>query len=208
MLPDVDHLVYAVPDLSEGIATIERLLRHDVLPGGRHEDWGTRNALVSLGDACYLEIIGPDLESTIDGTPVLFGIDTLEKPRLVTWAAKGSDLEGVVARASEAGVDLGAVFAGSRQLPDGSVLVWRLTDPFVERIDGVIPFFIDWDDSPHPEAMLPRACELLDLQIAHPDAEHAKSALAAVGISMDVTAQADVAITATISTPSGIVSLS
>jgi hypothetical protein len=207
MLPDVDHVVYAVPDLADGITTIGRLLGCEAVPGGRHENWGTRNALVSLGEACYLEIIGPDPEATSNENPVLFGIDALKKPRLATWAAKGHDLEATIERASTVGVDLGAVLHGSRQLPDGSVLAWRLTDPFAERLDGCVPFFIDWGDSPRPGATLPRACELLDLTIAHPDAARVESALSAVGAPMDVTAQAKVAITAKILTPDGVVHL-
>ena len=208
MIPDVDHLVYAVPDLVDGMAVIEQLLGCDVVPGGRHEDWGTANALVSLGKSCYLEIIGPDPETSIDGARTLFGIDALKEPRLATWAAKGDDLDLTIERAASAGIDLGAVSTGSRELPDGSVLSWRLTDPFAERIDGVVPFFIDWGDSQHPGAMLPQVCELVGLKIEHPDAAQAESVLRAVGAPVDVISQSAVAITATIRTPNGVVTLS
>ena len=177
-------------------------------PGGRHEEWGTRNALVSLGESCYLEIIGPDPESTIESDPVLFGIDTLDQPRLVTWAAKGGDLAAMVERASTVGVDLGAAFPGSRDLPDGSVLAWQLTDPFAERLDGCMPFFIDWGSSTHPAAMLPPACELVDLMVAHPDATRVESVLRAVGIPTEVNIRATMAIAATIQTPNGTINLS
>ncbi|MDK1010172.1 MAG: VOC family protein [Actinomycetota bacterium] len=60
MLRFVDHLVYSTPDLDEGIHLVEQLFGTDVTPGGRHENWGTRNALVSLGESTYLEIISPD----------------------------------------------------------------------------------------------------------------------------------------------------
>lgn len=206
-IPEVDHLVYAVPDLAAGISSIEHLFGCSVVPGGRHEKWGTRNALVSLGETCYLEIIGPDPEATMDGDPVLFGIDRLEGPRLVTWAAKGNDLETTIGRAAAVGVDLGSVFPGSRELPDGSVLAWHLTDPFAEREDGVVPFFIDWGDSPHPAAILPLACELLGLAVAHPDAARIASALRAIGVPMDIATRSTVSITATIRTPNGVVEL-
>ncbi len=206
MFPFVDHLVYAAPDLADGIATVERLFGCPVVPGGRHEDWGTRNALVSLGDTCYLEIIGPDLQPSIDGDPVLFGIDALEEPRLVTWAAKSSDLEAGIERTSSAGVDLGAVSPGSRALPNGAVLSWRLTDPFARRADGVVPFLIDWGESRHPASMLPRGCELVDLKITHPDVPLVDAALDAIGVPLDVIA-GEAGITATIRTPNGIVEL-
>jgi len=206
VIPAVDHLVYAAPDLAEAVATIERLFGCDVIPGGRHEGWGTRNALVSLGESCYLEIIGPDPEADIDGDPVLFGIDTLDAPRLMTWAAKGSDLEAAVGRVRLSGVDLGGVFPGSRQLPDGSVLSWQLTNPFADRTGGVVPFLIDWGDSQHPSANLPTACHLVGLSVSHGDVALVEAALEAIGAPIAVT-EGDTRITATIRTPNGDVNL-
>jgi hypothetical protein len=204
--PVVDHLVYAAPNLAEAVATIERLFGCDVVPGGSHEAWGTRNALVSLGDACYLEVIGPDPEAEIDGDPVLFGIDTLDAPRLVTWAAKGRDLEATAQRVRSSGVDLGGVFPGSRQVPDGPVLSWQLTNPFADRVDGVVPFLIDWGDSQHPAATLPEACHLVNLSVSHHDIALVEGALRAIGSPIGV-ADGDTRITATIRTPNGDVHL-
>ncbi|MEE8485479.1 MAG: VOC family protein, partial [Acidimicrobiia bacterium] len=68
MLRFVDHLVYSTPDLDEGIHLVDQLFGTDVTPGGRHENWGTRNALVSLSEASYLKIIGPDPQRSIRQT--------------------------------------------------------------------------------------------------------------------------------------------
>ena len=46
--------------------------------------------------------------------------------------------------------------AGSRQRPDGVTLRWTLTDPGVSPALSLVPFFIDWADSPHPAATAPR----------------------------------------------------
>jgi hypothetical protein len=56
LLPRVDHLVYATPDLDRGIDEIEKLLGVRASPGGQHQGRGTRNALVALGPTAYLEI--------------------------------------------------------------------------------------------------------------------------------------------------------
>ncbi|MFO0004298.1 MAG: VOC family protein, partial [bacterium] len=51
----VDHLVLGAATLEEGIAWAERMLGATPQPGGRHPQWGTHNALLSLGHGAYLE---------------------------------------------------------------------------------------------------------------------------------------------------------
>ncbi len=208
MLSIVDHLVYTTRDLEVGIAVIEQILGCPAVPGGRHEDWGTRNALISLGDGTYLEIIGPDPESRLDTDPTLFGIDRPGEPGLATWAAKGTRLTELIASTRAAGTDLGGVSAGYRSLPDGSMLAWELTDPFMDRLDGVVPFLIDWGDSRHPASMLPASCKLVGLALGHPDAATAEAALQALGVSIPVMETESVQITATIRSPNGVVEIS
>ena len=92
LLRQIDHLVYATPDLSAGVERIEALLGVRATPGGQHPGEGTRNALIALGPTSYLEILAPDPEQPKPDRPRRFGIDTLSGPRLVTWAAKGRNL--------------------------------------------------------------------------------------------------------------------
>src|SRR3970040_851694 len=115
VLSSVDHLVYATPELQLGIERIEKALGLRATPGGQHLGRGTRNALVSLGPGTYLEIIGPDPEQPSPAQPRPFGIDDLNEPRLVTWAAKRGNLEHLASDAGRDGVKLGEVIAGSRR---------------------------------------------------------------------------------------------
>jgi hypothetical protein len=207
LLLKVDHLVYATPDLAAGVAQVERLLGVKAVPGGQHPGGGTRNALIRLGEGSYLEIIGPDPDQPKPLRPRRFTIDELKAPRLVTWAAKGADLETIVENATKHGVDLGRVQSGSRNRPDGVLLSWRLTVSPELTGDGIVPFFIDWGKTAHPTANLPRDCSLVALRGVHPDAKRIQTQLFALGLKLRVDTGSPPAIIATIRTPRGDVEL-
>ena len=206
-LAKVDHLVYASPDLAAGVEIVERLLGVKAIPGGQHPGGGTRNALIRLGDQTYLEIIGPDPEQPKPPGPRRFGIDELRSPRLVTWAAKGSDLEAIVQKAKSNRVELGQVQAGSRRRPDGVLLAWRLTVSPSLTADGIIPFFIDWGKTPHPAEALPKGCVLVALRAEHPDANRIQGEISALGLNIPMRTGSPPALIATIRTPKGDVEL-
>jgi hypothetical protein len=207
LLMRLDHLVYATPDLTLGINTIDKLLGVKATPGGQHPGLGTRNALVALGPSSYLEIIGPDPEQPKPAGRRRFGIDELTSPRIVRWVAKGTDLETLAATATGRGVRLGPVIPGSRRRPDGVVLSWRYTDPNVDTADGLVPFFIDWGSSPHPSATAARGATLVQVRAEHPDAERTQKMLDALGLDLRVQKGSAPAIVATIDSPRGRVDL-
>ena len=62
-----------------------------------------------------------------------------------------------------------------------------MTDPWADRAGGVIPFFIDWGETPHPGTVLPAACTFLDIRAEHPDAEQVRAWGSALGLDLDVT---------------------
>ena len=207
LLTRLDHLVYATPDLDLGIASVEKLLGVRATAGGQHPGLGTRNALVALGPSSYLEIIGPDPEQPKPAGRRRFGIDDLERPRIVAWVAKGSDLEKLSAAAAEHGITLGPVIPGSRRRPDGVVLSWRYTDPNTVLADGLVPYFIDWGTSPHPSATAARGATLVQVRAEHPDAPRAQMMLDALGLDLHVQKGSAPAIIATIDSPRGQVEL-
>jgi hypothetical protein len=203
----VDHLVYATPDLQAGVERVEKMLGVRATAGGRHPGRGTRNALLSLGPGTYLEIIGPDPEQPAPAQPRPFGIDGLEEPRLVTWAAKGKALEQLASEAGRRGVKLGDVIAGSRQRADGVVLSWRYTDPHTVVAGGIVPFFIDWGKTPHPAATATRGASLIGLRAEHPDPEQVQRALSQLGLDLRVQRGPRAALIATVSGPRGQIEL-
>ena len=207
VLAQVDHLVYTVPNLQQGIDSAEKLFGVRATPGGQHPGLGTRNALIALGPASYLEIIGPDPDQPKPTGPRRFGIDELTGPHLFTWVAKGKSLEKFDADAKAHGIDLGAVIPGSRKRPDGVVLKWTYTDPQVVLADRLIPYFIDWGSSPHPSASAAKGVTLTSLRAEHPDAARVQSMVRALGLALAVAPGAKPSLIATFDSPKGKVEL-
>lgn len=202
-----DHLIYGAPHLERGVEEVERRLGVRPAAGGRHPRYGTRNALLSLGGATYLEVMAPDPELPAPDRGRLFGLDGLERPRLVSWALRREEIEEAAASARERGVGLGAVQAGSREQPDGTSLTWRLTDPYATAAGGVVPFLIAWGETPHPARSAPEGGSLAGLRAEHPDPAAARDALAALGVEMRVERGDRPRLIATIGTGDGRVEL-
>src|SRR5439155_20923124 len=123
------------------------------------------------------------------------------------WAAKGTDLEGIAKDAKKHGLDLGQVQFGSRRRPDGVLLAWRLTVAPELNAGGIVPFFIDWGETPHPASTLPKSCTIVALRAEHPDANRIQADLSALGLNIRVDKGAGPALIATIRTAHGDVEL-
>jgi hypothetical protein len=203
----LDHLVYVAPDLEAAIDELESRLGVRAVHGGAHPGRGTRNALLALGARSYLEILAPDPQQPAPASSRWLGVDGPGLPRIVSWAVATSDLEAHIAEASRRGLVLGAVTSGSRMRPDGATLRWRLTDPIPLIADGLVPFFIDWGDGPHPAETAPTGVTLVALRAEHPDVESVRDLLDAASIELEVTAGERAALVATLDTPRGRVEL-
>jgi hypothetical protein len=199
----IDHLVYATPDLAATVEQLGRRLGLTPKPGGQHAGIGTRNFLAALGDGAYLEVIGPDPEQPEPEWPRPFGIDQLTEARLVTWAARVTDLAEVVEQARAAGHDPGPVVPLSRTRPDGVLLEWQLTFPTSDADGGLVPFLIDWGDSPHPSETAAPGLRLRSFAGVHPDPALVQAKLAALGQRLPVAEGAAPALRAVVEAPAG-----
>lgn len=204
----IDHLVYVVPELSDAVERFERELGVRPVIGGRHEGMGTWNALLALRSAtapCYLELIAADPEQPDPAGPRPFGIDDDAGPRLATFAMRpsgGEHLADVVETVRRHGFDPGDALPMSRTTPDGDLLAWHLTMPTLAA-DGLVPFLIDWGDTPMPADTIPVDAELIELT-AGTRSEHVMGLhgeLQPVPLELDATT--DRALTAVLRTPTG-----
>jgi hypothetical protein len=81
----LDHILLGCSVLDRGIDFVAQHTGVRATFGGVHPGRGTQNALLSLGEKHYLEIIAPDPEQP--HAPDHYGLQKLTEPRLVTWAA-------------------------------------------------------------------------------------------------------------------------
>ena len=164
----LDHLIYTGPDLDAAIAHFEKLAGLTPGRGGVHPGLGTRNALLSLGDDHYFELLCPDPDQELEGTHGgLFA--KLPAPTLWAYMLKGADFDRILAVLGKAGIEADVIDA-SRTTPTGDILTWRLLLPKDNPFGDFVPKFIDWMDSPHPSQAATPGCSLISFEIGHPDA--------------------------------------
>lgn len=182
----IDHIVYASADLERGMDEIEQLLGIRPVRGGRHPQYGTHNALLSLGTDTYLEVIArdPNLPMPVGGA--LVQLSDEQESHLLTWVLRTEDIAGLASAARSVGLGIGPIQPGSREQPDGGTLNWQLTDPHAMPMGGAIPFLISWGDTTHPASVVPRAGELLSLTIEHPDSNRVREAMSALGANVEL----------------------
>lgn len=163
----LDHIVVAAPDLSAAKAAFERDTGMLPVDGGAHVGLGTRNALASFGGGQYLEIIAPDPEQDTRGN---FGgaLAELQEPQLLHWAVRVEGLANTAQQAQRCGFEPGEIRRTSRALPNGEVLVWELMGLGGHADGGLLPFFIDWLECPHPADSVPRVGALTRFELALP----------------------------------------
>jgi hypothetical protein len=168
----LDHILLGCSDLEAGIAFVEEHTGVHAAYGGVHPGRGTRNALLSLGERHYLEIIAPDPKQ--DSAPSyavqqLATIKRLTTPRLIGWAVHPSDIESLAKKLNDSGIATRGPWPGSRARPDGRVLSWKLLN-FANDRQGSLPFFIEWSaDSVHPSEDAPKGLRLEHFAVAGPD---------------------------------------
>jgi hypothetical protein len=187
----LDHLLLGSNDLNAGIAFVEEHTGVRAAIGGVHPGRGTRNALLSLGERRYLEIIAPDpaQDKVPDfAAPLLQKLRSLSTPRIVGWADHPGNIEALAAKLKAAGIAFDGPRAGSRARPDGRLLKWKTLN-LADDHNGILPFFIEWDPaSTHPSADSPTGCRLESFAITDPDPAALKNICKQLGLDVSIDA--------------------
>jgi hypothetical protein len=203
----LDHLLLGVPDLDMGIECVQEKTRVRAMEGGSHPGAGTRNALLSLGNRQYIEIISIDTkQATTSHTADL--IRGLRAPQLITWAAATTNILSLLHLAKEADFAFEGPINGSRVKPDGGILRWKTLRVLTDCGDA-IPFFIEWDaGTQHPSVDSPSGCRLVAFEIRHPEAGRVRETLRMLGITATVRPGEKPLLNAVVDTPAGRMSFS
>ncbi|HYC06119.1 MAG TPA: VOC family protein [Azospirillaceae bacterium] len=167
----LDHVILGVSTLDQGITEFRTLTGVEPTRGGSHPQYGTVNALASMGDS-YLEIF-----SHADG---LMG-----GPRfgLIDFAMRAPRIEATAEAARQAGLEVLWV-PGERRTPAGDVLRWRAFELLGHGFAGALPFFIDWQSTPNPARTAPGGLEEPSLRIGHPAADQLLELYRRLGIAI------------------------
>jgi catechol 2,3-dioxygenase-like lactoylglutathione lyase family enzyme len=158
----IDHIMLGIDDLDRGVELFEQKTGVRPVYGGKHPG-GTHNALVSLGDGTYLEIIA--VQRDVKPPDEYAGLKQLHTLTPIGWAVSSTDSAQLRSRLSSAGLDVTDPSPGSRTTPAGATLSWQtfgLKDNFDEA-----PFFIVWSPQTlHPSTTSPKGCTLQRWRIA------------------------------------------
>jgi Glyoxalase-like domain len=194
--------VYATPNLAATVSELRSLWGIELVEGGPHIGRGTRNFLAGLSNNTYLEVIGPDPDQPTPKAPRPFGVDDIDRARLVTWCARPNrPLDDVVRATADVGFDIGSVMAMSRRRPDGELLEWELTvRPGAPH--PIVPFCISWGTTVHPTLSLTQTTWLAELVLTDTKPASFNRILDAIGETIRVK-QGARSIAAVLSTPRG-----
>ncbi len=180
---NVDHIMLGVSNLEEGMAAFEAATGVKPVIGGTHPGRGTQNALVSLGDGIYLEIVAPQAQPDASDAMVR-GLQALTAPRLIGWAAQVADTATARAALERAEFTLTPARPGSRVTPTGARLEWTTFGIGTPEI-ATAPFFIEWGKTTtHPSTTSPGGCSVASFQVDDPNAAALNRLLQATGMSV------------------------
>lgn len=169
----IDHIIVAINNLDSGVNQIKRLTGIEPVYGGSHPDSNTSNALFSVGEHTYIEILAP--RSGLDTIQEYF--KQFDQLTPIGWAVSAKEIEMAVKNIQVAGIKSSVIQPGSRVTPSGDTLRWKIF-----TIDGqsesTMPFLINWSSSAiHPAQSSAKGCTLKRLTLRSQKADVIKQIL-------------------------------
>ena len=154
----LDHVILGIDDLEKGMSEFENSTGVAPIYGGVHEKLGTHNALVSMGEGRYLEILAPRDPSHIQNP---FGNFQLESLTPIGWVIRSEDLQREIEDLDAYKIAHNGISSMSRKASDGSEISWRNIFLKGQEQIAINPFYIEWGSGvTHPSEATPKGCLL------------------------------------------------
>jgi hypothetical protein len=171
----LDHVILGISNLDRGIEQLGAVCGVKPVPGGKHPDTGTHNALLSMGSRSYAEVLAPQDGARL--APLYHPLRAVANLLPVGWAVATRDADLTIQKLRAGGYAVSEPQEGSRQTTDGSMIRWRTFQLTAPKIEGA-PFFIEWEAaSAHPATTSPVGCPLLSLELRTPHDEELRRLL-------------------------------
>jgi hypothetical protein len=184
----LDHVIWAVPDLEEGAAFFKKLSGVEPIYGGAHPGRGTRNNLAAAGKNIYFEIIAPDpAQAPYDPKKEPYKafantIEKLENPEVDMFVFSSDNLEELARKGKELGLEVVGPKKGSRKMTDGFLLEWTHVDFIGHDFGQFVPFAINWGTMPHPSTTSPKGATIEGITVHHPRDQELRKIYETLGV--------------------------
>jgi hypothetical protein len=126
---EIDHVIVGIDSLERGIALLRDFTGLTAVYGGAHPGRGTHNALLSLGEGKYLELLAPNPKEPVS-SPMAAELARYRALTPVGFAMRATNAESLAVVFAGRGLTQGSVRPGSRARPDGSTLRWKSFTPW------------------------------------------------------------------------------
>jgi len=165
---EIDHVIVGIDSLERGMDLLRDFTGLTAVYGGAHPGRGTHNALLSLGDGKYLELLAPNPKEPVS-SPSNTELSRYKDLTPIGFAMRAPNAESLSVVFARRGLTHGSVRPGSRVRPDGSTLRWKTFTPWGADNRSILPFFIEWSPGPHPSTDSPRGCRLSTVMVGAPE---------------------------------------
>ncbi|MCG3086799.1 VOC family protein [Sporosarcina cyprini] len=146
----LDHVVYFTQNSPVEVVRRQAEEGRHAVEGGRHEKWGTHNALLYVGNAYveWLAVEKPELASQVDHP--LTRLLLYDLPDGEGWGTLCLSVEGIEEFQEEVenkGFQTSGVLEAQRRTAQGELKKWKMLfidQPVTDELP--YPFFIEWDE--------------------------------------------------------------
>lgn len=143
----LDHLVIAAKDPFKSAEQFAKKYQVKVVQGGKHDMWGTHNALAYFENNCYIEWLGvfDAVKAKQAENPLIKQlIEQLTKvgEGIFQYGLRTSNMDTFINHFTDNNISFVGPLKGERYRPDGTKLTWRMLFPQSSLL--TTPFLIEW----------------------------------------------------------------